>query len=244
VPCGKNTPLDPYTMGERTFDFNLDGLANFGLMPDMLQDTANVVRNGLAADELEPLFGSADAYVRMWERARRVGGCEETPSSCNEHPVVQHRERRACGNACPNSWNGGAPMQSLGGFFATCGIGKNIGIPRVDANGKPLSSRPIYRQRRADPQKEGDLTQQGDWALFAVGAHPTWTCGDDTALIPMACPSSTNYVQVRRVLDTTVGPLWERDCNRQPLPPEDGNRAVLFECLAGPHLDEAAQERP
>ena len=104
-----------------------------------------------------------------------------------------------------------------------------------------LPSRAIYRQRRSDPLEEGDLTQQGDWGLFSVGAHPVWSCGDDGRR-PLACPAGTNYVKVRRVLDATVGPIWEPNCNRQPLPPQSGNRFVVFECLAGPHYDEAAKD--
>src|SRR5213078_1549194 len=42
VACGTNEALAAYRMGERVYDFNLDGLAHFGLVPDLLQDVANV----------------------------------------------------------------------------------------------------------------------------------------------------------------------------------------------------------
>jgi microsomal dipeptidase-like Zn-dependent dipeptidase len=48
--------------GERTFDFNTDGLAHIGLLPDMLADIYNVDPNA----NLEPLFHSAEAYITMW----------------------------------------------------------------------------------------------------------------------------------------------------------------------------------
>lgn len=48
--------------GERTFDFNTDGLAHIGLLPDMLADIYNVDPNA----DLEPLFHSAEAYITMW----------------------------------------------------------------------------------------------------------------------------------------------------------------------------------
>jgi microsomal dipeptidase-like Zn-dependent dipeptidase len=51
--------------GTRTFDFNKDGLAHVGLLPDFIKDLTNV---GLTEQELEPLFHSAEAYIRMWEK--------------------------------------------------------------------------------------------------------------------------------------------------------------------------------
>jgi microsomal dipeptidase-like Zn-dependent dipeptidase len=51
--------------GDRTFDFNTDGLAHVGLLPDFIKDLTNV---GLTEEDLEPLFDSAEAYIRMWEK--------------------------------------------------------------------------------------------------------------------------------------------------------------------------------
>lgn len=51
--------------GSRVFDFNKDGLAHVGLLPDFIKDLTNV---GLTEDDLEPLFHSAEAYIRMWEK--------------------------------------------------------------------------------------------------------------------------------------------------------------------------------
>jgi hypothetical protein len=62
---GANLAMQRAVTGERDFDFNLDGLAHYGLLPDMIQDAKNV---GLSADELTPLFRGAEDYVAMWER--------------------------------------------------------------------------------------------------------------------------------------------------------------------------------
>jgi len=61
--------LKPFVMDSRTFDFNRDGLANFGLIPDMLQDLHNVE---MPKHDLQALFGSAEAYLEMWERVERA----------------------------------------------------------------------------------------------------------------------------------------------------------------------------
>jgi hypothetical protein len=71
-PFTINTSFGSVTMGkgsvgQRTYDFNTDGLAHIGLVPDMIADWQNM---GLSAKDLDPLFDSAAGYVRLWARAR------------------------------------------------------------------------------------------------------------------------------------------------------------------------------
>lgn len=54
--------------GERVFDFNTEGMAHIGLLPELIED---VRRTGTTDEELEPLFRSAEGYLRMWERAEQ-----------------------------------------------------------------------------------------------------------------------------------------------------------------------------
>jgi len=66
---GNNRPLARDTAGERRdFDINLDGMAHYGMLPDFLQDLRN---SGLSAEDLVPLFRSANDYVEMWETIDR-----------------------------------------------------------------------------------------------------------------------------------------------------------------------------
>jgi microsomal dipeptidase-like Zn-dependent dipeptidase len=65
---GPNALLSRCRTGDRDWDFNTDGLAHYGLLPDMLQDLANV---GLPSDVMSALFGSAEAYIGLWERCER-----------------------------------------------------------------------------------------------------------------------------------------------------------------------------
>lgn len=53
-------------VGNRTIDFNTEGMAHIGLMPELIEDAR---RDGVTDAQLEPLFRSAEAYLRMWERA-------------------------------------------------------------------------------------------------------------------------------------------------------------------------------
>jgi len=63
---GDNRPLVRSTAGpRRDFDINLDGMAHYGMLPDLLQDMRNV---GVTAEELAPLFRSAHDYVETWDK--------------------------------------------------------------------------------------------------------------------------------------------------------------------------------
>ncbi len=71
---GDNAPLQRSKAGpHRDFDINLDGVAHYGMLPDLLQDIRN---SGLSAEDLAPLFRSAYDYVEMWQtcqdKARQI----------------------------------------------------------------------------------------------------------------------------------------------------------------------------
>jgi len=53
----------------RTWDFNNDGMAHIGMYPDMIQDLLTV---GLTEQDFQPLFRSAEGYIKMWERAEQI----------------------------------------------------------------------------------------------------------------------------------------------------------------------------
>jgi hypothetical protein len=61
---GDNPPLLRSKAGERRdFDINLDGMAHYGMLPDLLQDIRN---SGLSPADFAPLFRSAYDYITMW----------------------------------------------------------------------------------------------------------------------------------------------------------------------------------
>lgn len=53
-------------IGNRTVDFNTEGMVHIGLLPELLQDARG---DAVSDEDLEPLFRSAEAYLRMWEKA-------------------------------------------------------------------------------------------------------------------------------------------------------------------------------
>jgi microsomal dipeptidase-like Zn-dependent dipeptidase len=56
--------FDRQVSGQKTYDFNVDGLAHIGLLPDMVADLKKI---GVTDQQLQPLFGSAQAYINMWK---------------------------------------------------------------------------------------------------------------------------------------------------------------------------------
>jgi microsomal dipeptidase-like Zn-dependent dipeptidase len=58
-------------VGQKTFDFNVEGLAHVGMLPDLIADFEAM---GLRQADLDPLLNSADGYVTMWEKAWRRAG--------------------------------------------------------------------------------------------------------------------------------------------------------------------------
>ncbi len=62
--------LEQPVVGNRTLDFNTEGMVHLGLVAELIED---VRRNGVTDEELEPLFKSAEGYLRMWEKSERRG---------------------------------------------------------------------------------------------------------------------------------------------------------------------------
>lgn len=62
--------LQQPVVGERTLDFNTEGMVHLGLVAELIED---VRRDGVTDEELEPLFKSAEGYLRMWEKSERRG---------------------------------------------------------------------------------------------------------------------------------------------------------------------------
>ncbi len=68
---GNNQPLRRFKTGNRYWDFNTDGMAHYGLMPDFLQDLRNI---GVTPGNLTTLFRSAEDYIQMWEKTEKASG--------------------------------------------------------------------------------------------------------------------------------------------------------------------------
>jgi microsomal dipeptidase-like Zn-dependent dipeptidase len=56
-------------LGQRPVDFNTEGMIHVGLLPELIEEAR---RDGATDADLAPLFRSAEAYVRMWEKAEAL----------------------------------------------------------------------------------------------------------------------------------------------------------------------------
>ncbi|KXS08983.1 hypothetical protein M427DRAFT_76091 [Gonapodya prolifera JEL478] len=69
------TTVDRQVMGQRTFDLNTDGVAQYGQYADWMVD--DVKKAGAEAALMKAHFlNSAEAYTSMWERARKWAGLQ------------------------------------------------------------------------------------------------------------------------------------------------------------------------
>jgi microsomal dipeptidase-like Zn-dependent dipeptidase len=74
---GDNPPLTRSKAGpRRDFDYNVDGMAHYGMLPDFLQDLRNI---GLTAEDLAPLFRSAYDYIEMWRTCEQRSAGLDSP---------------------------------------------------------------------------------------------------------------------------------------------------------------------
>ena len=60
--------LERPVVGDRMLDFNTEGMVHLGLVAELIED---VRRDGATDEDLEPLFKSAEGYIRVWEKSER-----------------------------------------------------------------------------------------------------------------------------------------------------------------------------
>jgi len=130
------------TAGRRVWDINKDGVAQYGLYPDWIQDLTKVAgKDGDAI--LEDVTRGAEAYLQMWERAQGIA-----PDSCRNQdlrkPVstVQSLIRpRMTTEAVMRAV--GQPFTRLGSTYGFCakapGQSKVMMTVRFNARGKVVS---------------------------------------------------------------------------------------------------------
>jgi microsomal dipeptidase-like Zn-dependent dipeptidase len=63
-------PLAAYTAGNKVYDLQTDGLANYAMMPDFIQALAN--QDSPGAPAAQELFRSAEDVIEMWEQVEQI----------------------------------------------------------------------------------------------------------------------------------------------------------------------------
>jgi microsomal dipeptidase-like Zn-dependent dipeptidase len=110
-PAGVATPdLGHYVLGTRTYDVHLDGLPNYGMLPDFLEALTEYERQSplKAALSVTGLFHSAEDVIAMWERALTASANAIPPRAICGQPTYSQCITSADNNftTCKKDWDG------------------------------------------------------------------------------------------------------------------------------------------
>ena len=109
--------------GERVYDINVDGVAQYGLYPDWVEDLTKVAESAKPGDGAkieDDMARGAEAYLQTWERAYGV-----KPDSCR-NPDLRKRVARLRSLVKPGMTTRalmqavGQPWQRLGSTYTYC----------------------------------------------------------------------------------------------------------------------------
>jgi hypothetical protein len=102
--------------GDRTFNLNSDGVANYGMYADWLRDLQLVGGNQIMAD----LFQGAEAYLETWERADGVPAMSCLASGATFSNTGLGRALRLGDTAQAALFRAGQPLSRPGRSFRYC----------------------------------------------------------------------------------------------------------------------------
>ncbi|MEU9917105.1 discoidin domain-containing protein [Streptomyces sp. NPDC051001] len=99
--------IDRQTTGQRTFDFNTDGAAHVGMIPDWIEDIRLVGGQGVVDD----LFRGAESYLDTWGASEQhqasvnlAKGRTATASSSESNPFTSYQPGRAVDGDGDSRW--------------------------------------------------------------------------------------------------------------------------------------------
>ncbi|MGY2701379.1 hypothetical protein [Nocardioides sp. HB32] len=118
--------------GERVYDINVDGVAQYGLYPDWIQDLTEVAESEQKGDGARieaDMERGAEAYLQMWERAEGIA-----PDSCRNPELRKGVDRATAlihrGMTTKQVMEAvGQPYERLGSTYSFCA--KAPGDPKV-----------------------------------------------------------------------------------------------------------------
>lgn len=90
-------PFTRCTMGTKTWDFNVDGVAHYGLMPDYLESCKKV---GMTTQEQTAFYSAAERFAQMWEKCTSSAA---TLNGAGAAPVAQTFTPATIGELCPKN---------------------------------------------------------------------------------------------------------------------------------------------
>jgi hypothetical protein len=144
--------------GDRTFNLNSDGLANYGMYADWLRDLQVVGGNQMMAD----MFQGAEAYLETWERADGVPAMSCLPAQARFSKAGLGRALRLGDTAQAALFRAGQPLARPGRSFRYCVRGPSGRVARTtsvfSATGKVALIATTARADRANGIATGATT--------------------------------------------------------------------------------------
>ncbi|MHB8692606.1 MAG: Coagulation factor 5/8 type domain-containing protein [Solirubrobacteraceae bacterium] len=111
-----NVTFGKEVWGNRTFDLNTDGLANYGMYADWLHDVQLVG----GAPAMNAMFHGAEAYLEMWERADGVPSTSCLPARLRFSPTGLGRLLRLRESTTSALYSAGQPVARPGVTYQYC----------------------------------------------------------------------------------------------------------------------------
>jgi hypothetical protein len=102
--------------GNRTFNLNTDGLANYGMYADWLRNVQLVGGNQVMSD----MFHGAEAYLQMWERANGVPATACLPAHASFSPTGLGAALRLGESTVSALYSAGQPVSRPGVTYRYC----------------------------------------------------------------------------------------------------------------------------
>jgi microsomal dipeptidase-like Zn-dependent dipeptidase len=162
----------PQVTGTRTFDYNVDGLAHIGLVPDLVADLPNI---GVDPSYVNALMCSSEGYIRVWERAAALAAGQAPPDPnrpwlCNVTDSTPPESTVSLAPAANgNGWNSTDVTATV---TATDG---DSGIDRIDYTVTHGGQATPGSVTRPETSAAVALTAEGDSTL---GFHATDVAGN------------------------------------------------------------------
>jgi hypothetical protein len=127
--------FDREKWGERTFDLNKDGLANYGQYADWLQLLQQVAPREMAAD----MFNGAEAYLQTWERAEGVSATSCRPAGERFTNAGLGSAIRLGDGAITALYGVGQPSSRAGRSYRYCVAGRSGAVISVFDGGSRIA---------------------------------------------------------------------------------------------------------
>ncbi len=172
--------LDRQHSGQRVFDINQEGVANYGLFPDWVEDLRMIAGDEIVHD----LSKGSEAYLQMWERADGIPDSRCMPAKANFSSVGLGRARLGVAyDALLRS--AGQPADRAGRVWRYCADGQKGRVTTVLSPGGDValiaSTAPGHRARAVGPfssasRKLGTRAWNGT-VVRAVGSSRAFVYG-------------------------------------------------------------------